>query len=175
MNAVPELIFTMLPPPCARISGTTACIATTGPNTLSGRFRQKRGIDLLLLWPHSCALHCLRDRRDAAVMPAHGAYLFSHAIKLRHVYRDRQAAWKLSRQFLQRIGAASEQRDFRPALVLRAIAVDNLIPDEAPVTMKTRSSICIVRSSYSIQPIFIDQRPLSPALQRVETICGAQM
>jgi hypothetical protein len=73
----------------------------------------------------------------------HGDYSFPHAIKLRHVYRDRQTAWKLPRQFLQRIGAASEQGDFRAPLD-RAIAVDNPIPDEAPVTMKTRSLICIV-------------------------------
>jgi hypothetical protein len=38
---------------------------------------------------------------DAAVMLVHGAYCFPHAIKLRHVYRDRQAAGKLPRQFLQ--------------------------------------------------------------------------
>src|SRR5260370_20558698 len=30
----------------------------------------------------------------------------------------------------------------------RAIAVDSPTPDEAPVTMKTRSLTCIVRSSY---------------------------
>ena len=34
MNAVPELMFTMLPPPWSRITGITACIATIGANTL---------------------------------------------------------------------------------------------------------------------------------------------
>jgi hypothetical protein len=34
MNAVPELLFTMLPPPCIRIRGITACIATIGPSAL---------------------------------------------------------------------------------------------------------------------------------------------
>jgi hypothetical protein len=46
----------------------------------------------------------------------HSAYGFPHSIKLRHVYRKRQAAWKLLRQFFQRIGAASEKRDFRAAV-----------------------------------------------------------
>src|ERR1700753_72024 len=53
---------------------------------------------------------------DAAVMPEYRAYGFLHAIKLRHINRDRQAAWKLPRQFLQRIGAASKQGDFRAPL-----------------------------------------------------------
>ena len=39
-----------------------------------------------------------------------------HAIKLRHVHGDWQAAWKLSRQFLQRVATASEQGYFRAAL-----------------------------------------------------------
>src|SRR5260370_38591206 len=42
MNAVPELMFTMLPPPCARISGITACIATIGPNTLRWKISSNR-------------------------------------------------------------------------------------------------------------------------------------
>jgi hypothetical protein len=67
----------------------------------------------------------------------HRAYGFPYEVKLRHVRRNRQAAWKLLRQFLQRLGAASEQGDFRAAQPDSAIAVDNPIPDEAPVTMKT--------------------------------------
>ena len=34
LKAVPELTFTMLPPPCSRIVGITACMATIGPSTL---------------------------------------------------------------------------------------------------------------------------------------------
>jgi hypothetical protein len=49
-------------------------------------------------------------------MLVHRAYGFLHEIELRHIYRDRQIAWKLLRQFLQRTGAASEQRDFRAPL-----------------------------------------------------------
>jgi hypothetical protein len=44
------------------------------------------------------------------------AYGFPHASKLRHVRRDRQAAWKLPRQLLQGIRAAREQGDFRAPL-----------------------------------------------------------
>ena len=38
-----------------------------------------------------------------------------HAIKLPHVYRERQAAGKLLRQFFQRIGVAREEGDLRTA------------------------------------------------------------
>jgi hypothetical protein len=38
MNAVPELMFTMLPTPCARINGITVCI---GPNTLRWKISSK--------------------------------------------------------------------------------------------------------------------------------------
>jgi len=41
MNAVPELTFTMLPLPCARISGITDCIATIGPSTLRWKISSK--------------------------------------------------------------------------------------------------------------------------------------
>jgi hypothetical protein len=46
----------------------------------------------------------------------HSGYGFPHSIKLRHVYRVRQAAWKLLCQFFQRIGATSEKGDFRAAI-----------------------------------------------------------
>jgi hypothetical protein len=41
MNAVPELMFTMLPTPCARINRITVCIATIGPNTLRWKISSK--------------------------------------------------------------------------------------------------------------------------------------
>jgi hypothetical protein len=44
---------------------------------------------------------------------------FPHTVKLRHVYRKRQAARKLPRQFLQRFGAAREQGDLRAAISQR--------------------------------------------------------
>jgi len=53
---------------------------------------------------------------EAAVMLMHRAYGLLHAIKLRHVDRDRQAARKLPRQFLQRIVSAGEQGDFSATL-----------------------------------------------------------
>jgi hypothetical protein len=53
-------------------------------------------------------------------MSVHGAYGFPHSIKLRYVYSDRQAAWKLLRQFFERIGAASEQGDSRAAITQRS-------------------------------------------------------
>lgn len=81
-------------------------------------------------------------------MFVHRAYGLLHAIELGHVNRDRQTVWKLLCQFFQRIGAASEQGDSR-ARSDRAIAVDKPIPDEAPVTMKTRSLICIVAFSLA--------------------------
>ena len=55
-------------------------------------------------------------RLRAKPVLAHGEYGFPHLIKLRHVYRDGQAAGKLLRQLLQRIGAASEQGDFRATI-----------------------------------------------------------
>src|ERR1700733_1978271 len=78
-------------------------------------FVKEFGIDLL----HGgrIAAPCIvYEAIDAAVMPVHSAYGFPHSIKLRHIYRDRQAAWKPSRQFLQRIATASEQGDLRASL-----------------------------------------------------------
>ena len=65
--------------------------------------------------------HCLRflakGRSRSRTESSHGrSNGFPHAIKLRHVYRERQAAWKLLRQFFQRVVAASEKRDFRAAI-----------------------------------------------------------
>ena len=78
-------------------------------------FVKKRGLDLL--YGGRIAAPCIvYEAIDAAVVLVYGAYGFPHAIKLRHVYRDWQAALKLSRQFLQRIAAASEQGDFRAAV-----------------------------------------------------------
>ncbi len=105
-------------------------------------FVKHRGIDLLHRG-RIAAPRIVHEAIDAAVMPVHGAHGFPHAIKLRHVYGDRQAAWKLPRQFFERIGAASEQGDFR-APPGQSDRRDSPIPDEAPVTMKTRSLICIV-------------------------------
>src|SRR5579871_5680116 len=108
MNAVPELMFTILPSPCARISGITACIATIGANTLRWKISSKSAGSISSTEARIAAPRVVDEPVYAAVMPVHGAYGFPHAIKLRHVYRDRRAAWKLPRQFLQRIGAASE-------------------------------------------------------------------
>ena len=87
MKEVPELMFTMLPPPCARITGITACIATIGPRTLrSEDLVKKRRFDLL----YCCriATACIvYETVDPAVMLVHSAYSFPHLIKLRHVYR----------------------------------------------------------------------------------------
>jgi hypothetical protein len=115
MNAVPELMFTMLPPPCARITGITACIATIGPNTLVEDFIKKRGLDLLdcRRVATSCIIH---EPVDAAIMLMHSAYGFPHTIKPRHVYRDRQALWKLLRHLLKRIAAACQQGHSRAAV-----------------------------------------------------------
>src|SRR5580704_10320016 len=78
-------------------------------------FVKQGGIDLL--YCGCIAAPCIiYEPVDAAVMLVYGAYGFPHAIKLRHVDRERQAAWKLLRQFFQRIGAASEKGDFRAAI-----------------------------------------------------------
>jgi len=78
-------------------------------------FVEKRGLDLL--YGGRIAAPCIvYEAIDAAAVLVHGAYGFPYSIKLRHVYRDRQAAWKFLRQFPQRICAASEQGDFRAAL-----------------------------------------------------------
>jgi hypothetical protein len=116
MNAVPELMFTMLPPPRARISGNYSLHRNNRPQHVEMEdFVKKRRIDLL---HRGCiAAPCIvYETVDAAVMPVHGAYGFPNSIKLRHVYGDRQATWELLPQFLQRIGASSEQGDLRVAI-----------------------------------------------------------
>jgi hypothetical protein len=111
MNAVPELMFTMLPPPCARITGITACIDDWSQHIEMEDFVKKRRFDLL--YCGCIATACIvYETVDPAVMLVHSAYRFAHSIKLRHVYGDWQAAWNLPRQLLQRIGAASEEGDF---------------------------------------------------------------
>src|SRR5208283_5443794 len=78
-------------------------------------FVKQGGIDLF--YCGCIATPCIiYEPVDAAVMLVHGTYGFPHSIRLRHVYRERQAAWKLLRQFFQRIGAASEKGDFRAAI-----------------------------------------------------------
>jgi len=53
---------------------------------------------------------------NAAIVPVHNAYGFSHMVELRHASSDGQAAWKLLREFLQRFGAACEKGDFRATI-----------------------------------------------------------
>ena len=78
MKAVPELMFTMLPPPWARITGITACIATIGPSTLRWKISSKRrGFDLLDCGRIATAC-VVYEPVDAAVMLVHGAYSFPH-------------------------------------------------------------------------------------------------
>jgi hypothetical protein len=78
-------------------------------------FVKKRRFDLL--YRGRIATACIvYETVDAAVMLVNSAYGFPHSIKLRHIYRVRQAAWKLLCQFFQRIGAASEKGDFRAAV-----------------------------------------------------------
>jgi hypothetical protein len=80
---------------------------------------------------------------DTAVVLVYGAYRFPHSIELRHVNRERKTAWKLLCQFLQRIRAASKEGDL-PAPLRQSYAVERPMPDEAPVTMNTRSLISMV-------------------------------
>lgn len=104
-------MFTMLPAPCARITGITACIDDWSQHIEMEDFVKKRRFDLL-----DCggiATACIvYEAVDPAVMLVHIAYGFPHSIKLRHVDGERQAAWKLLRQFCQGVGAASEEGDF---------------------------------------------------------------
>src|SRR6516162_5491907 len=78
-------------------------------------FVKQRGIDF---FDRSCiAAACIVYQAvDTTVVSMHSAYGFPHSIKLRYVDRDRQAARKLLRQFLERFSAASEQGDFRTAI-----------------------------------------------------------
>ena len=78
-------------------------------------FVKHSGIDLLY-GSRIAAPGIVYKAVDAAVILVHGAYGFPHSTKLRHVYGDGQAAWKLLCQFLQRMGAASEQGDLRAAI-----------------------------------------------------------
>jgi hypothetical protein len=91
-------------------------------------FVKKRRIDLL--YCGRIAAPCIvYETVDAAVMLVHSAYGFPHSIKLRHVYGDRQAARKLLRQFLQRIGTASEQGDVGAAIRQRGCRREDGKPD----------------------------------------------
>src|SRR5258708_13993741 len=78
-------------------------------------FVKQRGI-AFLYGGRIAAPRIVYEAIDAAVMLVLSAYGFPHSIKLRHVYGDGQTAWKLLRQFLQRIATASEHGDFRAAL-----------------------------------------------------------
>src|ERR1700730_12933083 len=84
----------------------------------------------------------------------HNLHGSTHAIKPRHVHGDRQAAGSCRAN----VSRASVLRASRATFAPRpdsAIAVARPIPDEAPMTMKTRSSICIVRSSLIQLPQWI--------------------
>jgi hypothetical protein len=85
---------------------------------------------------------------------------------MRDVYGDRQAAWKLLRQFVQRIGAASKQGDFRAAIRQRDRRRQ---PDPRRSAGDDEHAIFDLHRSillFSIQPISIEQRA---------AVAGAQM
>ena len=109
-------MFTMLPPPRARISGNYSLHRNNRPQHVEMEdFVEERRIDLF----DGCriASPCVVDDAvDAPEMPVHGGDGFPHAIELRHVGRHSQAARKLVRQFGQRTGVTREQGDFRAAV-----------------------------------------------------------
>src|SRR5580700_4572922 len=89
MNAVPELMFTMLPPPCARISGITACIATIGPNTL----RLSGGIDARASRSCSMAYYARRPSLAACHRRQSLAAQAEHEESTRWVAHDIAETW----------------------------------------------------------------------------------
>src|SRR5579863_838768 len=57
-------------------------------------FVEKRRVDLFYCGRIATA-RIVYETVDATVMLVHSAYSLPHSIELRHVYRERQAAWKL--------------------------------------------------------------------------------
>ena len=99
----------MLPAPCERITGITACMATIGPKYIEMKNFIEQHRFNLFDWSGIAAPRVVDKPIDAAVVVVDGSHSLARCFEVRHVGYDWETVGKLTRELLKSLFGAGKQ------------------------------------------------------------------